>query len=501
MTADPSSSVAAAAMTPPAVLVIFGATGDLASRMLMPALGALDDRHELGPDLTVVGVARTELSEDEFAARVGDAGDPSHRGWRQKAKAFRYVQGDYREAETYTRLAAVLADLDERHGTAGNRVYYLATPPSGFAPIVRALGDHGLSKPDRDDAFVRIVIEKPFGHDLDSAIALQHDVEAAFDESQVYRIDHFLAKEAVQNLLALRFSNAIFEPIWNRRYVDHVQITVAESLGVGRRGAFYEQAGALRDIVQNHVMQVLALVLMEPPVTMDAEGIRDEKVKALRAVEVLSGAAVADSVVRARYESGHIDDREVLGYRDEPEVDPRSQTETFVAMRLKIDNWRWAGVPVCVRTGKRLAARVTEVSLHFRAAPHLPFAAGQVGGLRPNTLMLRIEPDEGITLDFGAKVPGPSFDLRSVAMSFRYRDGFAEDSPNAYERLLYDALVGDPTLFIRRDEVEQAWRIVAPILETWRNEAVILGRYPAGTWGPDEADRLLDRDGRTWRTP
>ena len=500
MTSEPPK-VASTAPPPSAALVIFGATGDLTSRMLMPALAALDDRQELGA-LTVVGVGRTELSEDDFAVRMGEAGDPSGQtGWRERAKSFRYVHGDYGAAETYTRLAAVLAEVDEHEGAAGNRLYYVATPPSAFAPIVAALGAHGLSSPGTEDSFVRIVIEKPFGHDLDSAIALQRDVEAAFDERQVYRIDHFLAKEAVQNLLALRFSNAIFEPIWNRRYVDHVQITVAESLGVGRRGAFYEQAGALRDMVQNHVMQVLALVLMEPPVTMDAEGIRDEKVKALRAVEVLSTDAVADSVVRARYESGRIGDQQVAGYREDADVDPRSQTETFVAARLMVDNWRWAGVPVYIRTGKRLAARVTEVSLHFRAAPHLPFAAGQVGGLRPNTLVLRIEPEEGITLDFGAKVPGPSFDLRSVAMSFRYRDGFAEESPSAYERLLYDALVGDATLFIRRDEVEQAWRIVAPILDVWRDEAVILGRYPAGTWGPREADRLLSRDGRAWRTP
>ena len=489
-------------MTPPAVLVIFGATGDLTSRMLMPALAALDDRDELGPDLAVVGIGRTDLSEEAFATRMGEAGDPSgHTGWREKAKAFRYVRGDYRDAETYTRLAAVLSDLDHHHGTAGNRLYYLATPPSAFAPIDRALGEQGLSTPARDDAFVRVVIEKPFGHDLDSAIALQADVEAAFDESQVYRIDHFLAKEAVQNLLALRFSNAVFEPIWNRRYVDHVQITVAESLGVGHRGAFYEQAGALRDMVQNHVMQVLALVLMEPPATMDAEGIRDEKVKALRAVDVLHADEVGSSVVRARYESGEIAGEEVPGYRDEADVDPRSQTETYVAMRLNVENWRWAGVPVYLRTGKRLAARMTEVSLHFRPAPHLPFATDQIGDFRPNTLVLRIEPDEGITLDFGAKVPGPSFDLRSVAMSFRYRDGFPEDLPNAYERLLYDALVGDATLFIRRDEVEQAWRIVGPVLETWHDEAVILGRYAAGTWGPAEADQLLERDGRTWRTP
>jgi glucose-6-phosphate 1-dehydrogenase len=483
-------------------MVIFGATGDLTSRMLMPALAALAGRDELAPEFTVVGVGRTELAEDEFAARMGEAGDPDEgSAWRQRAKGFRYVKGDYADSQTYKRLAAVLAEVDDEDATAGNRLYYLATPPSAFGTIVTALGAHGLNRPGADGAFVRIVVEKPFGRDLESALDLQRHVEAVFDEAQVYRIDHFLAKEAVQNLLALRFANAVFEPIWNRRYIDHVQITVAESLGVGHRGSFYEQAGALRDMVQNHVMQVLALVLMEPPISMDPEGIRDEKVKVLRAVDLFSAEEVATEVVRARYESGRIAGEDVLGYREEQDVDPRSQTETFVAMRLNVDNWRWAGVPVYVRTGKRLATRATEVSLHFRAPPHLPFPAGLRTGLGPNTLVLRIEPDEGITLCFGAKVPGPSFELRSVAMDFRYRAGFAEESSGAYERLLYDALDGDPTLFIRRDEVEQAWRIVDPILESWHNEAVILARYPAGGWGPGEAGELLERDGRRWRNP
>jgi glucose-6-phosphate 1-dehydrogenase len=380
-------------------------------------------------------------------------------------------------------------------------LYYLATPPSAFDPIVEALGEHGLSRSTSDGPVARIVMEKPFGHDLESAVALQRVVEASFDEEQVFRIDHFLGKEAVQNLLALRFANAIFEPLWNRRYIESVQITVAESLGVGHRGGFYEQAGALRDMVQNHVMQVLALVAMEAPVTMDAEGIRDEKVKALRAVDILAAEDVPSEVIRARYEAGTINGDEVPGYRDELDVDPRSQTETFVAMRLHVDNWRWAGVPFYIRTGKRLAARVTEIALRFREVPHLPFASAQVEGLGRNTLILRIEPDEGIQLCFGAKVPGASFDLRSVAMDFRYRAGFAEQSPFAYERLLFDALTGDPTLFIRKDEVEQAWRIIAPMLDSWRDEAAILARYPAGSWGPSEADALLAGDGRAWRQP
>lgn len=505
------ASEVAARRTPPTVLVIFGATGDLTSRMLMPALAALSHRDELGPDFVVIGIGRTDLSDEEFCDRMDQVGDPSGRGdWHQVAKGFRYLRGDLTEPATCARLGALLDELDGEHaGTrdsrALNRVYYLATPPAAFGPIIRALSEQGLNHPNRAHpnraAESRIVIEKPFGHDLESAAALQREVDEAFDEGQVYRIDHFLAKETVQNLLALRFANAIFEPVWNRRYVDHIQITVAESIGIGHRGAFYEQAGALRDMVQNHVMQLLSLILMEPPVTMDAEGIRDEKVKALRAVDVLSSDDVADSVVRARYESGVVFGEEVPGYREEADVDPRSQTETYVAIRLMVDNWRWAGVPVYVRTGKRMAAEVTEVSLHFRPAPHLPFAAAQVDELRPNTLVLRIGPDEGVSLWFGAKVPGASFDLRSVAMGFRYRDGFAEDPPNAYERLLHDALMGDPTLFIRSDEVEQAWRIVDPILETWRNEAVILGRYPAGTWGPSEAARMLERDGRAWRNP
>ena len=488
----------AQAPVPPTALVIFGATGDLTARKLVPALSALAGHGELGLSVAIVGVGRTELTDEAFAEllRVADGGRRLAHRMRGR---IRYVAGDYDDADTYVRLRKALIGLDERHGTSGSRVFYLATPPSTFVPIVAGLGEEGLNVPDRENAFARVVIEKPFGHDTETAAALDHEVHRFFDEPQIYRIDHYLGKETVQNVLALRFANAIFEPVWNRRYIDSVQITVAEELGVGHRGGFYEQAGALRDIVQNHVLQVLALTAMEPPAVMDASGIRDEKVKLLRAVEIMRPEQVATDVVRARYDRGVVGGVEVPGYREESDVDPRSQTETFVAMKLTVDNWRWAGVPFFIRTGKRLPRRVTEVVLSFRPVPHLPFSEQNSRLLGANALVLRIQPDEGISLCFGAKAPGPSFDLRSVAMDFRYRGAFAAEPPDAYERLLHDALVGDATLFIRNDEVEQAWRIVAPIQQAWADESVILARYAAGSWGPNEAAELLERDGRRWR--
>jgi len=495
-------------VAPPAVLVVFGASGDLTSRKLMPAIERLALRHLLPGGFSVVGVGRTPMGDDEFRERMrtlvsegGGGGDEATHVWDSLAGGFRYVAGGYADADTYTRLRQVLAELDRERGTSGNRLYYLATPPAVFSDIVAALGESGLNRPDTDDGFVRIVIEKPYGHDEASAAALDATMHASFDESQVYRIDHYLGKETVQNVLALRFANAIFEPVWNRRYVDHVQITVTESLGVGHRGGFYETAGALRDIVQNHVMQVLALTLMEPPAAFDAHGIRDEKVKALRAVDVFGPEQVATEVVRAQYRRGWVQGEEVPGYREEEGVDPHSVTETYVAMRLHVDNWRWAGVPVYVRTGKRLPKRVTEVAMQFKEVPHLPFAASQTEGLGPDLLVLRIQPDEGITLRFGAKVPGQAFQVRSVSMDFFYGAAFLEETPEAYERLLLDALVGDPTLFIRADEVEQAWRICDPVLSAWEEGDAPLARYEAGTWGPAEADRLLEDDGRKWRKP
>ncbi|MBV9412856.1 MAG: glucose-6-phosphate dehydrogenase [Acidimicrobiia bacterium] len=493
---------------PPAVFVIFGASGDLTSRKLMPAIERLAVRRLLPPGFAVVGVARTEMTDDDFRERMkelvekGGGGGPEVRHvWESFVGAFRYVAGDYDDKDTFDRLKEVLEELDRERGTAENRLFYLATPPSTFPTVINGLKEHGLSRPTSDDAFVRVVIEKPYGHDLQSALELDRTVHAAFDESQVYRIDHYLGKETVQNVLALRFANAIFEPIWNRRYVDHLQITVAESLGVEHRGSFYEQAGALRDIVQNHVMQVLSMTLMEPPVTFDADGIRDEKVKALKAVEILTPEKVNTQVVRAQYGRGWIGGEEVEGYREEEGVNPHSTTETYVAMKLKVDNWRWAGVPVYVRTGKRLPKRVTEVAMQFHRVPHLPFHLKQVEDLEPDALVLRIQPDEGITLRFGAKVPGQAFRVRSVSMDFFYGAAFLEETPDAYERLLLDALIGDATLFIRSDEVQRAWRIVDPLLQAWENDDVALAKYESGTWGPREAEELIEADGRRWRRP
>jgi glucose-6-phosphate 1-dehydrogenase len=496
-------------VAPPAVLVVFGASGDLTSRKLMPAVERLALRRLLPAGFSVVGVARTEMDDEDFLERMrttveqmGGGGDEAKHVWQAFSNGgFKYVAGDYADPATYQRLKETLEALDGERGTGGNRLYYLATPPTTFPIVVQGLGEAGLSKPQRDNAFVRIVIEKPYGRDAQSAAELDDIVHGVFDESQVYRIDHYLGKETVQNVLALRFANAIFEPIWNRRYVDHVQITVAESLGVEHRGGFYEGAGALRDIVQNHVMQVLALTLMEPPATFAANGIRDEKVKALRAVNPFTPEDVRVEVVRGQYTRGWSQGTEAPGYREEEGVHPHSLRETYVAMKLQIDNWRWAGVPFYVRTGKRLPKRVTEVAMEFKGVPHLPFAQDQVQGLEPDALVLRIQPDEGITLRFGAKVPGQAFLVRSVSMDFFYGAAFMEEAPDAYERLLLDALVGDPTLFIRSDEVAQAWRICDPLLQAWEDYDVPLARYEAGTWGPAEADALLARDGRRWRRP
>ena len=485
--------------TPPAVVVVFGASGDLTNRKVLPALAGLARDNLLDPATALVGVARTQLDDADFAARVKRAGPEAGPAWARLAAGARYVAGDDGDPDTFQRLGAVLDELDRTVGTSGNRLFYLATVPTVFPRIVAALGTAGPGVVAGGRGFTRIVIEKPFGHDLASAEKLDEVIHDHFDETQIYRIDHYLGKETVQNLLALRFANAIFEPIWNRRYVDHVQITVAEELGVEERAGFYESAGALRDIVQNHLLQVLALTCMEPPVHVDAKGIRDEKVKVIEAIEPMDPGRVAQDVVRAQYRSGTSGGHPVPGYREERGVAPDSQTETFVAARLSIDNWRWNGVPFYIRTGKRLGARLTEVAMQFRRVPHLPFAAGDARGLHPNSLVLRIQPDEGICLEFGAKVPGQGFTVRSVNMDFSYAASFAEQPHDGYERLLLDALTGDPTLFIRSDEAASAWRICDPILSAWADGAGSVVGYPAGSWGPREADRLLERDGRRWR--
>ncbi|MCU1495321.1 MAG: zwf [Acidimicrobiaceae bacterium] len=486
----------------PLALVIFGASGDLAHRKILPALAQLAERGSLPDNFAIVGVARSEWSDEEFRELCKKAAPSSSSAtWERLVEGFRYVSGDYGDDTTFATLATVLREIDKERGTSGNRIYYLATIPALFGTVACSLAEHGGNEPAEGGSFARLVVEKPFGSDLESAKKLDAELHKAFREDQIFRIDHYMGKETVQNVLALRFANSIFEPIWNRRYVDHVQVTVAESIGVEHRGGFYETAGALRDIVQNHVMQVLSLTLMEPPSSMDAGGIRDEKVKLLRSVLIPDLDEAVNNVVRAQYARGVVDAREVPGYREEEGVDPNSQTETFVAMLLLVDNWRWAGVPIYVRTGKRLAKRATEVSMVFQRPPHLPFAGKLARDLRPDTLTLRIQPDEGIALSFGAKVPGPAFRVRTVAMDFSYAEAFPGGTADAYERLLLDAMTGDATLFIRSDEVDQAWEIVAPIQRAFLDGEPPLAHYRAGSWGPIEADRLIEGGGRQWRNP
>jgi glucose-6-phosphate 1-dehydrogenase len=486
---------------PPLALVIFGASGDLTARKILPALADLANRGRLNERFTVVGVARTEWSDEEFQSVAQKADPTGGETWAGLTKSFRYVPGEYAATATFDRLKKVLADADKNQGTSGNRVYYLATIPAVFAEVAEALAKEGCNQPADGGEFVRLVVEKPYGRDLASALELDAEVHRAFQEDQIFRIDHYLGKETVQNVLALRFANAIFEPIWNRRYIEQVQITVAESIGVEHRGGFYETAGALRDIVQNHVMQVLALTMMEPPTWMDATHIRDEKVKLLKAIDIPSPDEAVDQSVRGQYVSGVVDNEPVVGYRDEQDVAPDSEIETYVALRLHVDNWRWAGVPVYVRTGKRLPARVTEIALQFHEVPFLAFEGVLSRDLRPNVLVLRIQPHEGISLKFGAKVPGEAFRVQSVSMDFGYEQAIHDTGMDGYTRLLFDAMSGDPTLFIRTDEVEQAWRIVDPYLEAWAEPGGGLHFYNAGTWGPHIADLLLERSGDAWREP
>jgi glucose-6-phosphate 1-dehydrogenase len=480
----------------PCVFVIFGASGDLTQRKLMPALYSLAYRRLLPVNFAVLGVARSPETDDGFRARMEHAvkefsRDPFREDvWEKLADGMRYVSIDFADDKGEDTVAEALTEIDEQHGTAGNRIYYFAVPPDAIGTLVDALGRRRAT-----DGWVRLVIEKPFGHDLASARELNERLHKHFTEDEIFRIDHYLGKETVQNMLALRFANGIFEPIWNRQFVDHVQITVAETIGIEGRASFYEQAGAMRDIFQNHLLQLVALTGMEPPIDFTADQVRNEKVKVLKSI-LTPGPK---SVVRGQYGRGYVEGQEVPGYREEPGVDPQSITETFVAAKLYIDNWRWADTPFYVRMGKRLARRETTISIQFKEAPHPPFEEASTAALRPNVLVVHVQPDEGVSLAIGAKVPGAGMQIRTVYMDFLYGGAFRTGLPEAYERLILDAMVGDPTLFTRTDEVEEQWSLVDAIVAAWKRERPAFPNYAAGTWGPAAADDLIKRDGRSWR--
>jgi glucose-6-phosphate 1-dehydrogenase len=490
----------------PCAFVLFGATGDLAHRKVLPAIYQLWRTNLLPAEFSLVAVARRPYTDETFAAEIRKSlGQYSRvqpideRTWGELARRITYHQLDFGDDAGFDRLAGHLDELDAQRATAGNRLFHLAVQPSQVTEIVRQLGRVGLDHEARGGGWRRVVIEKPFGRDLDSARHLNHEVAKVLRESQVYRIDHYLGKETVRNLLVFRFGNAIFEPVWNRSYIDHVQISVAESIGVEGRGAFYEETGASRDILQNHLLQLLSLVAMEPPASFDADALRDQKLEVLRAIRAPDAEAVRRNIVRGQYGPGWVEGGAVPGYRDEPEVDPESETETYVAGRFTIDDWRWSGVPFYLRAGKRLPKRATEIAIQFKEVPLRLFSESP-GDLAPNVLAARIQPDEGILLRFAAKVPGLGLDVRTVNMDFDYGTSFTADSPDAYETLILDALLGDASLFTRADEVEAAWSVVTPITESWAAmPAPRFPNYAAGTWGPEPAEELMAREGRRWR--
>jgi glucose-6-phosphate 1-dehydrogenase len=502
-------------MAEPCTMIICGATGDLTERKLAPALYNTFLGGSLPPEFTGVGFARRDWTDAEFRDHLLAGINKYSRNkpvkpaiWDSIADTIEYQRGDFNDPAAYADLAKRLDRIDRDRGTAGNRLFYLAVPPSLYPEIVNQLDRAGLAgsgegrRTGSNRGWTRVIVEKPFGYDLESARTLNREFAEVFAEDQVYRIDHYLGKETVQNLSVFRFGNGLFEPIWNRRYIDSVQITVAETVGVEGRGEFYDGTGALRDVVQNHGFQLMSMFAMEPPVEFSPEDLRDEKLKVLRAVKPMAPSDVAANVIRGQYVSGWVEGERVTSYRDAPEVPPDSETETFVALKLAIDSWRWAGVPFYIRSGKALPSRVTEIAVQFRRAPLALFSRAGVSQVDPNVLAIRVQPDEGILLRFGAKVPGQGLQIRTVNMDFRYGSSFAVDSPDAYETLLVDAMIGDNSLFTRDDEVERAWEILDPILKAWgAGEGGPLHFYGAGTWGPPAADELLEREGRAWRRP
>jgi glucose-6-phosphate 1-dehydrogenase len=488
----------------PFALVIFGASGDLTRRKLIPALWSLYATRTLPEPFTILGTARTELTDETFRGQMREAVAafarvkiPSSVVWDRFAQSLFYIAGDPSGPELYARLRQRLEELERTRGGPTNRISYAATPPSLYDDITEHLGAAGLAQ--APNGWTRIVIEKPFGRDLESARALNRQVTSVFQEEQIYRIDHYLGKETVQNILVFRFANGIFEPVWNRNHVAEVQMTVAETIGVEGRGSYYEEAGALRDMIQNHMLQLLCLIAMEPPVTFDAGPVRDEKNKVLQAVRPIDPAKVDDVALRAQYAAGYVDRRAVPGYRQEKGVKPDSTTETYAALRLQLDNWRWAGVPFYLRTGKRLAKRVSEIAIRFHRTPHTIFRRRSDSGLIPNVLLIRIQPDEGISLTVAAKEPGPDLKLGPVRLDFKYNEVFGGEPPEAYERLLLDVIHGDATLYARGDWVERAWELLQPIIDAWSRTPAGLPMYEAGSWGPAEADPFISRDSGAWR--
>jgi len=486
---------------PPFTLVIFGASGDLTRRLLAPAIAHLLRDGAVSPDFAIVGCARSPMTDQDFRAYLdGGAREftpPTQGRPGDLPPTVRYLAGDFGDGALYDRLAATLTEIEKKRGGPCNRIFYLATPPEADPKIVEYLGEKSLARPD--SGWARVVVEKPFGHDLESGKQLNDELRSVFKERQIYRIDHYLGKQTVQNIFVLRFANGVFEPLWNNRYIDHVQIAVSETVGVGHRAGYYESAGVVRDMFQNHLLQLLCLTAMEPPVAFEADAVRAEKVKVLQSIRPIPEDAIGEWAVRGQYGPGVVEGRKAPGYREEEKVAPDSTTPTYAAVKFAIDNWRWAGVPFYVRSGKRLAERISEIAIEFKRVPHALFSK-TVGTLNPNVLRLRIQPDEGVSLKFEAKIPGTVMQIQSVYMDFPYSK-LGAPIQGGYERLLLDITHGDQTLFTRGDEVEQAWRVVTPILKAWESNAPAdFPNYASGTWGPESADRFLESEGRRWRT-